>query len=219
MTPDQKKAALDQIDRAISAHQQMPSRTELREGYGNRCSEVITIVASTIRRIAPAGSTYRTEADGILKMWGATTSACLNYLPGILIALRADIDAGYLQSITELIHADLFSDFLDMAGYLLNEGFKDPAAVLIGGVLEEHLRKLSDKNGVPTAVNARAVKADQLNADLTRANAYSVLYQKSITAWLDLRNKAAHGKYGEYTQEQVAMMLAGVRDFAARFPA
>jgi hypothetical protein len=106
-----------------------------------------------------------------------------------------------------------------MAEYLLNEGYKDPAAVLTGGVLEEHLRKLADKYGVPTVVNARAVKADQLNADLVRGNAYSVLYQKSITAWLDLRNKAAHGKYTEYTKEQVALMLAGVRDFAAKFPA
>jgi hypothetical protein len=217
MTPDQKKIALDQIDRAISASKQIGSSSSKQ--YGNQVAAAITIIGSTIERLAPVGSTYRTETDRILKMWGATNSTCLEYLPGILSALRSDIDGGYLQSITELIHASVFSDFLDMAEYLLNEGYKDPAAVLTGGVLEEHLRKLADKYGVPTVVNARAVKADQLNADLVRGNAYSVLYQKSITAWLDLRNKAAHGKYTEYTKEQVALMLAGVRDFAAKFPA
>jgi hypothetical protein len=36
---------------------------------------------------------------------------------------------------------------------------------------------------------------------------------------LDLRNKAAHWKYGEYDQKQVEVMLQGVRDFVVRNPA
>ena len=40
-----------------------------------------------------------------------------------------------------------------------------------------------------------------------------------VTAWLDLRNKAAHGHYLEYTKEQVELMLQSVRDFTARCPA
>lgn len=59
-------------------------------------------------------------------------------------------------------------------------------------------------------------KADTLNADLAKAGKYTKLDQKQITAWLDLRNKAAHGKYSEYTNEQVVLMLAGVRDFVSR---
>ena len=42
------------------------------------------------------------------------------------------------------------------------------------------------------------------------------LIQKQITAWLDLRNNAAHGKYSEYTQEQVSLLLQGVMDFIIR---
>jgi hypothetical protein len=38
-------------------------------------------------------------------------------LPGLLRALRADYAAGYLRKISELIHADLFSDFLEMADH------------------------------------------------------------------------------------------------------
>jgi hypothetical protein len=48
---------------------------------------------------------------------------------------------------------------------------------------------------------------------------YSGLDQKSVTRWLDLRNKASHGKHSEYTKEQVALTLQGVQDFAARLPA
>lgn len=40
-----------------------------------------------------------------------------------------------------------------------------------------------------------------------------MLEQKNITAWLDLRNKAAHCKYDEYSIEQVNLMYQGVLNF------
>jgi hypothetical protein len=43
--------------------------------------------------------------------------------------------------------------------------------------------------------------------------------QKNVTAWLDLRNKAAHGHYEQYQKEQVALLISGVRDFITRNPA
>jgi uncharacterized protein (DUF2164 family) len=131
-------------------------------------------------------------------------------------SLLAD-SAGYTQSVIELVHADIFADFLEMADYLLEQGYKDPAAVVTGSVLEEHLRKLCIKHGVPVAKpDGRPKTADTLNSELTGAGVYSLLDQKNVTAWLDLRNKAAHGKYSEYTKEQVALMLQAVRDFLSR---
>ena len=62
-------------------------------------------------------------------------------------------------------------------------------------------------------------KADAVNAELVKANAYSKLDQKNVTAWLDLRNKAAHGHYTEYQKEQVALMIDAIRDFITRCPA
>jgi hypothetical protein len=122
--------------------------------------------------------------------------------------------------VVELIHADIFTDFLDMADYLMQQGYKDPAAVVAGSVLEEHLRKLCDKYGIPTVkADGKPKTADALNSELASANVYSKLEQKSVTAWLDLRNKAAHGKYTEYDQDQVASLIRGVREFAIRNPA
>jgi hypothetical protein len=139
---------------------------------------------------------------------------------GTLQALRDDYESGYLQSVVELVHADIFADFLDMADYLIQQGYKDPAAVVAGSVLEEHLRKLCGKQHI-SAVKADGSpkKADALNSELTAAGAYSKLDQKGVTWWLDLRNKAAHGKYSEYKQDQVMLMIQGVRDFASRYPA
>lgn len=48
---------------------------------------------------------------------------------------------------------------------------------------------------------------------------YSLFDQKNVTAWLDLRNNAAHGKYTEYSSEQVNLLIEGIRDFIKRNPA
>jgi hypothetical protein len=140
-------------------------------------------------------------------------------LAGVLQALRADFDAGYLRSIEELIHANVFADFLEMADELQTKDFKDPAAVLAGSVLEEHLRKLAVASGVTIEVNGKPKKADTINAELAKAEVYNKLEQKSVTAWLDLRNKAAHGMYGEYNADQVAAVIRDVRGFMVRHAA
>ena len=142
---------------------------------------------------------------------------------GILRALKEDISGGYLQNLESLISANIFSDFLEMASYLLDEGYKDAAAVLIGGTLEEHLRRLCLKNSIDietvTSSGLKPKKSDQMNADLAKAGAYSKLDQKNVTAWLDLRNKAAHGEYSLYSKQQVDLFLSSARDFITRIPA
>lgn len=146
------------------------------------------------------------------------------HIGGALKALRKDITSGYLVSIQELIHAEVFADFLEMAQHLLEEGYKDPAAVLVGGVLEEHLRKLCNKQGISIEFtnskgDVNPKKADTMNADLAKSGVYSGLDQKNITAWLALRNKAAHGKHSEYTHQQVELLLQSIQDFLTRHPA
>jgi hypothetical protein len=124
-----------------------------------------------------------------------------------------------MTTVTELLHAEVFGDFLDMAQHLLEEGYKDPAAVLVGGVLEEHLRKLCAKHGLSTSHGAHPKKADTMNAELAAVSAYSKTDQKNVTAWLGLRNDAAHGHYGAFKAEQVALLIQSVRDFITRVPA
>jgi len=58
---------------------------------------------------------------------------------------------------------------------------------------------------------------DPLNVALAKAGVYNVLVQKQVTAWADLRNKAAHARWTEYDAEQVSHMLAGVRKFCADY--
>jgi hypothetical protein len=180
-------------------------------------TEVYTSLAAAIERLAPPGTHYYTSFQDLKK--DGLYYRDIPTLVGIAEALKTAYASGYLRKVEELIHADLFADFLAMGEYLLEEGYKDPAAVIIGGVLEEHLRKLCLKNSIDIIINNHFKKADTMNSDLARSNVYNRLDQKNITAWLDLRNKAAHGRYTEYTDDQVDVALLGIRDFIARFPA
>jgi len=217
-----QKAIIKQIDDILA-------KCDVQSGEPGEDSKVVNTLFSAIHRLAPPGSVYAHKAELYEPYLTKPNAAglpnsivmALDPLRGILQALRDEYEAGYLQSVVELVHADIFADFLDMAHYLLEQNYKDAAAVITGSVLEAHLRRLCGKHGISVvkADGTTPRKADALNPELTAAGSYSMLDQKSITAWLDLRNQAAHGKYSEYTQEQVTLMTRGVRDFAARHPA
>ena len=213
------EAVLAQIDGLIQVHDDARRRSQYNDlsDLGEAAtSEIITRLAAVIERLAPPNSPYRDNAKASLKNLGADHAANIPVLAGILRALRADFAAGHLHRVEQLVQADLFADFLEMAEHLLDQGYKDPAAVLAGGVLEEQLRKLCQRNSIAITVGVKPKKADAMNADLAAADVYNKLDQKSVTAWLDLRNKAAHGHYSEYNPEQVRMLVQAVRDFSSR---
>jgi len=184
---------------------------------------LVTRAVASIHRITGDQSPYSKEVERSMKampqLHEHTTS-----IMGVAKGLLEDMEAGYTKSLVEIVHADLFSDFLEMAEHLRASGYKDAAAVLAGSTVESHLRELCRKAGIAVdntngSGGKAPKKADTMNADLAGAGVYSKLDQKSVTAWLDLRNKAAHGDYGKYTDDQVAILISSVRDFIVRNPA
>ncbi|MDD4894775.1 MAG: hypothetical protein PHW54_05630 [Candidatus Omnitrophica bacterium] len=208
MDKDNLQKIIKEIDTLISYYDDVRRRSkydDLSDLEDPIQAEVRARLGSCIDRLAPHNSLYRKNIE-----------SHSSYQIGALRALRADYQAGFLAKIETMVQAELFSDFLEMAKYLLDNGYKDPAAVIIGSVLEEQLRVLSVKNNLPVILSGRPIKAESLNAELARADVVSKLDQKSITAWLDLRNKAAHGHFDDYTLDQVKLMHQGVQDFIAR---
>ena len=132
----------------------------------------------------------------------------------VLEAARQDYASGFLGQIRHLVEADLFDDFLDQAGHLLENGYFAPAAVVAGCVLEDAMRKLCVKHGITLPSEP---KLDAMNAELAKNAVYDRLVQKRVTAEADLRNKAAHGKWGDFKSADVAEMIAWVRRFLSDF--
>jgi hypothetical protein len=219
---DETEIALAQIDAVLRDYE----AARARSGYdglsdeGGERAQFITRCTATIARLSPAGSVYRESVERSFENWGQAQHLILPELVGVLMAMRADVEAGYVSTLPELIHGELFGDFLEMAAHLLEGGYKDAAAVIAGSTLESHLRQLAAKSDVTTTNDeGRPLRAERLNADLVKAGAYGKGDQKSATAWFDLRNDAAHGDYEKYGQAQVALMIDSIRDFIQRLPA
>ncbi len=210
-----------QLEKLVHEHADLMSRSKYNDGSDigeTNIRDLQTRCFASIQRASGVDSIYYKKACEI----GETNTHVYDHVAGqigVVKSLLSDIRNGYLKSLEEIIHGDLFADFLEMADHLNNNGYKDAAAVIAGSTLESHIRHLCAKFGVQTVSGGKPVKADTLNSDLVKASAYTKLDQKSVTAWLDLRNNAAHGHYTLYDTKQVALMIAGVRDFITRNPA
>ena len=148
------------------------------------------------------------------------SSTRLSELVATASALRDDIAAGWLTSVVELAHADTDAGYLEMAEGLLGQGYKDAAAVIAGTSLEVHLRALATKHGLGLqAPNGGPKKMDAVNAELKAAGVYNAIKHKQVTAWLGIRNSAAHGNYGDYDEVAVEGLVNRVGNFAVKYPA
>lgn len=192
------------------------------------CSDVLdkqqlsvlqTRCLAAIERVGGRSSPYHEAGNRILQERTGKYDH-LAGIVGVVQSLLHDLQSGYLKTLEELVHANVFADFLEMADHLTRARYRDAGAVIAGSTLEAHLRKLAAKLGVGVVTSAgNPVKADVLNAEIVKAGGYSKLDQKNVTAWLGLRNDAAHGNYTAYDTNQVTLMIAGIRDFLARNPA
>lgn len=189
----------------------------------DKVSSLIVRSKATVSRITGNNSEYY---SAIVKMYDDKRlhhdGLRLIHIIGIVSALKGDLENDLLISLHELVHAEIFSDYLDMSEYLLNEGFKDSSAVIVGSTLESHLRELCKKYGIEIEITNNSgkktfKKADSMNADLARMQVYNNVNMKQITAWLSLRNSAAHGKYNEYNKDDIKLMISGIRNFMINY--
>lgn len=214
MNPDLASQASSDISRVLeSARAHLPESGS--RGYETSTVErVYSLVFACHNRWLPC-PTYHPEFDEEGNKLFEIDRLC-----GRLEALRADYDAGQIQTMQELVHGNLFADFLEMAEHLLENNYKDAAAVIIGSTLEEHLRKLCVKNGIPTVrADGKSKLMNDLNQELRAQNVYGANENKMVTAWAGIRNSAAHGKYAEFTLADVTHMLGGVKLFLSKYPA
>jgi len=132
---------------------------------------------------------------------------------GILGGLRDDIANGYLNSFRDIVTADVFAGFLEVAGYLHEHEYKDAAASITGAVLENGLRDVLAKHDGP--VSGRG-NLQSLSHQIFQKKLVSGLEFKNLQAWIALRDHADHGEFSEYDAGDVKRMIDGVTDFLSR---
>jgi len=135
---------------------------------------------------------------------------------GVLRAAKDDIESGWVGRRDLLVTANAFGGFLEQAEYLLEERYKDAAAVLAGGVLESTLRTMCERHGVEIGPREKIGTLNDKLAKKLKPPAYSSMQHKQIITWAELRDNAAHAHYDRYSEQDVADMLKWLRAFAAR---
>jgi len=220
-----QKTILDQLDAALAHWDTFRTRIDAR-GPGDSDEYDSQIVNSGIRlaleSICPPGHPLRKDME-------VTLSSRLNdydttaKIAAIGKTLRDAIHRNTLTTFGQVVHREMFDDFLTMADHLLSEGYKDAAAVIAGTSLESHLRQLCIQNGVSITITKQEKlinkTAGPMNNDLRSASVYDATQQKLNSAYIDIRNHAAHGNYSKYSDQDIKTMLMAVRTFLNQYPA
>lgn len=135
-------------------------------------------------------------------------------IKGVLEAARNDYLQGFMGDHRLLISAEVFADLLVQAEVLLDHDYKDAAAVLIRAVLEDGMRKLCQANKI------EAEKRDtiqQLNEKLYKKEVYPLLHHKELIAKAEIGNSAAHGRFDQYSKEDVSEFMSFVQRFLDQY--
>ena len=98
-------------------------------------------------------------------------SSAVNMSIGTLKAARNEIQSGWIQKLTGLVSSEIFSNIMQMAEHLLEKKYKDPAAVIIGCVIEQRLKEFASARSIPITLNkpngpVQPKSMDRINADL-----------------------------------------------------
>ena len=131
-----------------------------------------------------------------------------------LSILKKELENGLLFKTSDLIEAEVFSDFLEYAKYLLDKGYIHSVPVIVGSVLEQELRSISEKNGLPTKTDkGKNLTLEPLNENVGKAGIYDMKVQKRITSLAQIRNDAAHGDYEKFNKEDAEDFYKFVLNF------
>lgn len=132
----------------------------------------------------------------------------LKQLRAVFLAAQEDFSGGYLNTVRNLVQAEVFTSELEQAEELLKSGYAT-AAVITGVVLETTLRDLCSTHELEHG------SLNKMNDDLAKAGAYNATQKKRITTLAAIRNSAAHGKPEEFTPGEVKGMIEDVERFLA----
>ncbi|MDD5087593.1 MAG: hypothetical protein PHI18_02180 [bacterium] len=136
-------------------------------------------------------------------------------LLGILKAAKRDFANGLLIHPRIVATADSMADILDQAEHLLLNDYHVAACVLVGGAMESTLRTMWEVQYKGEQVPKPSM--NEFNQRLHKASAYDAVTFRQISAYGQLRNNAAHGKYDEVDKPRVEDFLRFTREFIMRY--
>ncbi|WP_437905173.1 hypothetical protein WME95_43845 [Sorangium sp. So ce327] len=153
----------------------------------------ITSVLALTRSVFGESSAHYVMATELERKQPAFKYSLVDEMFGVLGSAADAWERGYVFEMKHLVEAEVEASLMDQAEELLDKRYYQPAAVLAGSVLEQHLRSMCSSHGVDThGPNGKPLTLEPLNLALCKAGAYDTNTQKHITSLGGIRNSAAH---------------------------
>jgi len=179
----------------------------------------VTTALATIDRITGSESAYSKtlnleQLSGALSVPGYARVTMPSII-GALTALRGAVDRDLLVTLEDQLRASIHDDFLQQAKALLDASYYVAAMVVVGGVLEDHLRKLCGNRKLTWTGDGSLSRYN----DLLKGKAYQQADWRRIQSIGDVRNHAAHGEYAKVKVDDVKDALTYTARLLSDHPA
>jgi len=161
-------------------------------------TEAISLLASIYGKSNP-------HYQRIIHFYNEGHLHALEQTEGLLLGTKSNLESGLLDDLRSRVLIDIKSDFLETAKVLLDEGQKDPAAVLACIVLEDSLKRLAQKS------NLKEAEEKEMNVTaglLFKAGVIEKSTNQSVQNFKNLRNAALHAQWQQVSSESVGFLLA-----------
>lgn len=141
---------------------------------------------------------------------------------GILSAATIELQNNWVETTRGSITSEILAEFMAMAEIHIEAGNLQSGLILIGAVIEKHLRNLCLAGNISItnqqSGSTAAKKPIQLTGEAYKKKLYDRQQHKRIINWLELCNNAALDTLSDISVEQVQDMHADVSRFLADTP-
>lgn len=193
-----REKALQELDRLIEAGKRAAASYSLNEMGTTYWSDIPehelrafrASAAAVVDRLAGTQSEYYRHLPTGEKHLQSSRSAVEGIL-GVIISLRAAVDEDLLVRLEQQVRSNTYDDFLTQAHELLaaKPSYHVAAMVLVGGVLEDQLRKMC----VARSIQWKGKDGMSAYNDALKEVAYPQAVWRRVQVVADNRNAAAHG--------------------------
>jgi len=137
------------------------------------------------------------------------------YLQGVLRTIANDLEAGRVPDLQLQARGEVFGDFINSARTALSDGFKDVAAVLACGALEDALKRFAVAGGLDVYDKDMSEVVNALKAAGFVKGPQGALLQ----GFTRIRNKVFHAQWDAVEAADVQAVIGFTQEFLlSRFP-
>lgn len=137
-----------------------------------------------------------------------------NFLPNALRTLPLLYQQDRLQGVKAEVLSEVGLEFIDAARLLQSKGLRWAAILLAGAALEEWVRDLCQRNGLPEREGEALTPLSLVNSSLLEQHIYTEETALKISAWDQMITKALAASNEQFSDDEVNSLIKGIHSLS-----